>query len=79
MPNGQHGPTARLNFVGREKRHNLVNNWMGLPIDRPGSLVFEAVLNEDPVAHHEITVHPPEAGRYEGYLVPNAPPPGGGG
>lgn len=69
-PGGVAGPHARLNFRGVDRHHNLINNWMGIPVVGDGTLVFEAFLNEVHVAQHEVTIHPVNASaRFDGTLI----------
>lgn len=55
MPNGrQHNFTSNFKFVAR--RHRVVQRFEGFPIDEPGILRFEVLLNGEPKASHEVEV-----------------------
>jgi hypothetical protein len=61
---------ARANFVGHERHHNIVNNWMGVPVAAEGVITFNASLNDDHVARHELTVYPADpTARLDGTLL----------
>ena len=68
-PPGGQAAENRTNFTIRDRHHNIVLNWVGVRINQAGSVDFELRLNENVVAHHDITVHAPQAGRIDGILI----------
>jgi hypothetical protein len=75
MWDGNELAVARANFVGRERHHNLISNWFGIPVTGPGSLTFDARLNEEHVAGHLITIRAADVANplHRQLLVPAGP------
>lgn len=56
MPDGDHGP-FNSNFTMTGKRHRSILTLISVPISKPGTIVFEILLNGERKASHTIDVH----------------------
>lgn len=56
MPDGDHGP-FNSNFTMKGKRHRTILTMNSIPISKPGTIVFEILLNGEHKAFHTIDVH----------------------
>ena len=55
-----------MNFSRGRRRYRAVQTVMNIPLDQPGDLQFEVILNGQHVAIHTVVVHPADVREPDG-------------
>jgi hypothetical protein len=72
-PGESEGITFPTNLDVGRNRYRAIAIVLEIPLDQPGILTFELLLNANHTAYHRVTVHPPGARAKEG--IDLKPPP----
>ncbi len=54
------GKPFPMNLSKGRRRYRTIQGVLSIPLDQPGDLKFQVLLNGEPQATHTVTVHPPD-------------------
>lgn len=58
IPGETEGAEFPMNFARGESRYRALQYVVGIPLERPGTLIFEVLLNGIHAASHHVEIHP---------------------